>query len=184
MNDFEKEILNDFREDRDFIDLGKFELKRLEQLKEPVAALEDNIKKMLGEYKLSDTGKIMSIFGAENVNNDALLLENLKEMQAKGIDVVTEAKEAYKQLKEYWISSYDATEDLLNKQIEMMDAAIENYQHNIRLIELTMGEDSYSNIREYQESIAETSKDIYEIKHETFLYWQQELSQLKVGTEE
>ena len=183
-NDFEKEILNDFREDRDFIDLGKFGLKRLEQLKEPVAALEDNIKKMLGEYKLSDTGKIMSIFGAENVNNDALLLENLKEMQAKGIDVVTEAKEAYKQLKEYWVSSYDATEDLLNKQIEMMDAAIENYQHNIRLVELTMGEDSYSNIREYQESIAETSKDIYEIKHETFLYWQQELSQLKVGTEE
>ena len=183
-NDFEKEILNDFREDRDFVDLSKFEIIRVAQLEETVPALIENINKTLNDYNLSKKNKIMSIFGVEDINNEALLLEHLNEMISKGIDVVTQTKEAYSQVREYWLASYDATEELVDKQIEMMDMVVENYQHNIRLIELTKGENSYSDIRLYQNSIAEMTKKIYENRQETTTYFQRELIQLKTGTEE
>ena len=183
-NDFEKEILNDFREDRDFVDLNKFEIIRVAQLEETVPALIENINKTLNDYNLSKKNKIMSIFGVEDINNEALLLEHLNEMISKGIDVVTQTKEAYSQVREYWLASYDATEELVDKQIEMMDMVVENYQHNIRLIELTKGENSYSDIRLYQNSIAEMTKKIYENRQETTTYFQRELAQLKTGTEE
>ena len=141
-----------------------------------VGELTDHLNKTIDEVKkqiaTASTGGSGSIFGIDTAKSK----ETLTDYRDRLIEAVTEAKEAVDDIADTYLDMLDAAQDKIDKQVEGWESINDHLEHNVKLIKLISGENSYDALNKQYERQYENDKNLLNTAKQSQEFWKDQIS--------
>lgn len=126
----------------------------------PIQALTEQVNKTKQELDEIIATGTSDVYG----NNKAKAMEDLKEYTSQLMDQLGEMDDLVEEIKEMYIEGLEEANELLDKQIERYEYINDLIDHDMNLIKLLYGEDSYEYLDTYYQKIEENNKKQIELQ--------------------
>ena len=183
-NEFKKKIIDGI-EDDDILGnvmakLVDFSSYYKENDKGIVQALETQINNTLKELdKIDKTGK-SDIYG----DNRTAALDDLKKYYDELTSNLTNVLELQKEIHESYLDMMDEAQDKFDEQIDTYETINDLIEHDMEVISLIYGEESYSKLDEYYNKQQKNFNSQLDFQSQQVNFWKQQLDTLDKGTDE
>lgn len=182
-NEFKKKVIDQIDDD-DILGNAKA---RIEDLRTylndldtgEVQALGKHVKETLDELRAFDKG-LDNVYGRERAQS----LEDLEEYFDNLKDALEEIVEIQDELQEDVLDQMDAVQDKIDDQVDTFEAISDLIEHDMTLIQLTLGEDAYAELSNFYKAQQDNYNKQLDFQRQQVDYWKQQMDAVEQGSEQ
>ena len=182
-NEFKKKVIDQIDDD-DILGNAKA---RIEDLRTylndldtgEVQALGKHVQETLDELRAFDKG-LNNVYGRERAKS----LEDLEEYFDNLKDVLEEIVEIQDELQEDVLDQMDAVQDKIDDQVDTFEAISDLIEHDMTLIQLTLGEDAYAELSNFYKAQQDNYNKQLDFQRQQVDYWKQQMDAVEQGSEQ
>lgn len=182
-NEFKKKVIDQIDDD-DILGNAK---SRIEDLRTylndldtgEVQALGKHVKETLDELRAFDKG-LDNVYGRERSQS----LEDLEEYFDNLKDALEEIVEIQDELQEDVLDQMDAVQDKIDDQVDTFEAISDLIEHDMTLIQLTLGEDAYAELSNFYKAQQDNYNKQLDFQRQQVDYWKQQMDAVEQGSEQ
>ena len=182
-NEFKKKVIDQIDDD-DILGNAKA---RIEDLRTylndldtgEVQALGKHVQETLDELRAFDKG-LDNVYGRERAKS----LEDLEEYFDNLKDALEEIVEIQDELQEDVLDQMDAVQDKIDDQVDTFEAISDLIEHDMTLIQLTLGEDAYAELSNFYKAQQDNYNKQLDFQRQQVDYWKQQMDAVEQGSEQ
>lgn len=182
-NEFEAEVIKGFK-DEDILGLAQYKLKDFSSF---FNADEDGsiqiatkfANKVQEELKKMQNGEESYIYG----DDQAKALEDLKEYYDELMKQMSDFKKMYEDVQESFIDMLNQTSEKFGEQISEYSTVTDLLKHDMDLINMLYGEESYGMLSEYYEKQEENNNKQLDFHKQQVAFWKEIMASEEEGSE-
>lgn len=182
-NEFKKKVIDQIDDD-DILGNAKA---RIEDLRTylndldtgEVQALGKHVQETLDELRAFDKG-LDNVYGRERAQS----LEDLEEYFDNLKDALEEIVEIQDELQEDVLDQMDAVQDKIDDQVDTFEAISDLIEHDMTLIQLTLGEDAYAELSNFYKAQQDNYNKQLDFQRQQVDYWKQQMDAVEQGSEQ
>lgn len=182
-SEFKKNILDDIQ-DEDILGLANHNLSRistyLDENQNGILQTETKqLTKLLDELKLMDSGSASNIYGT----NKQQALDDLKTYYTQAMADMEALKEITEEIENSLLDMMEHVEEQMSEQLAAYQMISDTLDHDMNLIKLISGEQSYSELDNYFAQKEQNLNSQLDFQRQQVELWQQQMATLEEGTE-
>ena len=183
-NEFKKKIIDDI-EDDDILGnamarLVDFSSYYKEDNTGIVQALRKQVDNTLAELNQMDTNGWSNVYG----DNRTAALDDLKKYYEELMSNLTDVLELQKEIHESYIDMMDEAQEKFDEQIEAYEMISDLIEHDMEVISLVYGEQSYGQLAKYYDKQQQNFNSQLDFQRQQADFWRQQLDTLEEGSDE
>lgn len=145
-----------------------------------VQALRKQVDNTLAELNQMDTNGWSNVYG----DNRTAALDDLKKYYEELMSNLTEVLELQKEIHESYIDMMDEAQEKFDEQIEAYEMISDLIEHDMEVISLVYGEESYSQLAKYYDKQQQNFNSQLDFQRQQADFWRQQLDTLEEGSDE
>ena len=174
-NAFKKKVIDGIKDDdilgNALAKLKDFDSYYKEGNKGIVSDLTQQINDTLEQLKQIDTSGISSVYG----DNKQQAIEDLKKYQEELMSQLENVEDLVQEIKDSYLDMIDEAKDKFDEQVEQYEYINELIEHDVNLIKLLSGEDSFDQLEKYYEKQEENNKKELEFQRQQVNFWKEKM---------
>ena len=183
-NEFKKKIIDNIQDDdilgNAMAKLVDFNSYYKENDKGIIQALRNQVDNTLAELNEMDKSGWSKVYG----DNRVKALEDLKNYYDELADHLMEVADLQKEVHESYMEMMDETQDKFDKQIESYESISDIIDHDMKVISLFYGEESYSKLSNYFNKQQENNNAQLAFQRQQVEFWKAQMDTLDETTDE
>ena len=183
-NDFKKRIIDGIEDDdilgNAMAKLVDFSSYYKEDNTGIVQALRKQVDNTLAELNQMDTNGWSQVYG----DNRTAALDDLQKYYKELMDNLTDVLELQKEIHESYIDMMDEAQEKFDEQIEAYEMISDLIEHDMEVISLVYGEQSYSQLAKYYDKQQQNFNSQLDFQRQQADFWRQQLDTLEEGSDE
>ena len=145
-----------------------------------VQALRKQVDNTLAELNQMDTNGWSNVYG----DNRAAALDDLKKYYEELMSNLTDVLELQKEIHESYMDMMDEAQEKFNEQIEAYEMISDLIEHDMEVISLVYGEQSYGQLAKYYDKQQQNFNNQLDFQRQQADFWRQQLDTLEEGSDE
>ena len=145
-----------------------------------VQALRKQVDNTLAELNQMDTNGWSNVYG----DNRTAALDDLQKYYKELMDNLTDVLELQKEIHESYIDMMDEAQEKFDEQIEAYEMISDLIEHDMEVISLVYGEQSYSQLAKYYDKQQQNFNSQLDFQRQQADFWRQQLDTLEEGSDE
>lgn len=145
-----------------------------------VQALRKQVDNTLAELNQMDTNGWSNVYG----DNRTAALDDLKKYYEELMSNLTDVLELQKEIHESYIDMMDEAQEKFDEQIEAYEMISDLIEHDMEVISLVYGEQSYSQLAKYYDKQQQNFNSQLDFQRQQADFWRQQLDTLEEGSDE
>ena len=145
-----------------------------------VQALRKQVNNTLAELNQMDTNGWSNVYG----DNRTAALDDLKKYYEELMSNLTDVLELQKEIHESYIDMMDEAQEKFDEQIEAYEMISDLIEHDMEVISLVYGEQSYSQLAKYYDKQQQNFNSQLDFQRQQADFWRQQLDTLEEGSDE
>lgn len=145
-----------------------------------VQALRKQVDNTLAELNQMDTNGWSNVYG----NNRTAALDDLKKYYEELMSNLTDVLELQKEIHESYIDMMDKAQEKFDEQIEAYEMISDLIEHDMEVISLIYGEQSYGQLAKYYDKQQQNFNSQLDFQRQQADFWRQQLDTLEEGSDE
>ena len=183
-NDFKKRIIDGIEDDdilgNAMAKLVDFSSYYKEDNTGIVQALRKQVDNTLAELNQMDTNGWSQVYG----DNRTAALDDLQKYYKELMDNLTDVLELQKEIHESYIDMMDEAQEKFDEQIEAYEMISDLIEHDMEVISLVYGEQSYGQLAKYYDKQQQNFNSQLDFQRQQADFWRQQLDTLEEGSDE
>ena len=183
-NDFKKRIIDGIEDDdilgNAMAKLVDFSSYYKEDNTGIVQALRKQVDNTLAELNAMDTNGWSQVYG----DNRTAALDDLKKYYEELMSNLTDVLELQKEIHESYIDMMDEAQEKFDEQIEAYEMISDLIEHDMEVISLVYGEESYGQLAKYYDKQQQNFNSQLDFQRQQADFWRQQLDTLEEGSDE
>lgn len=139
-----------------------------------------HIEDILTQLKQMDDTGWSDVYG----DNRAQALENLQTYYEQMMEDLQDLEELQDEIHESYLDMIDEAQDKFDEQIDTFEQITSLIEHDMDLIELINGEESYSELANYYEKLEDNYNKQLDFQRQQVEFWKQQMDLAEQGSEE
>ena len=144
-----------------------------------VQALRKQVDNTLAELNQMDTNGWSNVYG----DNRTAALDDLKKYYEELMSNLTDVLELQKEIQESYINMMDEAQEKFDEQIQSYEMISDLIDHDMQVISLVYGEESYSKLAKYYDKQQENFNNQLDFQKQQVNFWRQQLDTLDEGSD-
>ena len=144
-----------------------------------VQALRKQVDNTLAELNQMDTNGWSNVYG----DNRTAALDDLKKYYEELMSNLTDVLELQKEIHESYIDMMDEAQEKFDEQIQSYEMISDLIDHDMQVISLVYGEESYSKLAKYYDKQQENFNNQLDFQKQQVDFWRQQLDTLDEGSD-
>ena len=182
-NDFKKKIIDEVEDDNilgnAMAKLVDFSSYYKEDNTGVVQALRKQVDNTLAELNQMDTNGWSNVYG----DNRAAALEDLKKYYEELMTNLEDVLDLQKEIHESYIDMMDEAQDKFDEQIKSYEMISDLIDHDMKVISLIYGEESYSQLARYYDKQQQNFNSQLDFQRQQVDFWRAQLDALDEGSD-
>lgn len=145
-----------------------------------VQALRKQVDNTLAELNAMDTNGWSQVYG----DNRTAALEDLQKYYQELMTNLTDVLELQKEIHESYIDMMDEAQEKFDEQIEAYEMVSDLIEHDMEVISLVYGEESYGQLAKYYDKQQQNFNSQLDFQRQQVNFWRQQLDALEEGSDE
>ena len=145
-----------------------------------VQALRKQVDNTLAELNQMDTNGWSNVYG----DNRTAALDDLKKYYEELMSNLTDVLELQKEIHESYIDMMDEAQEKFDEQIEAYEMISDLIEHDMEVISLVYGEQSYGQLAKYYDKQQQNFNSQLDFQRQQADFWRQQLDTLEEGSDE
>ena len=145
-----------------------------------VQALRKQVDNTLAELNAMDTNGWSNVYG----DNRTAALDDLKKYYEELMSNLTDVLELQKEIHESYIDMMDEAQEKFDEQIEAYEMISDLIEHDMEVISLVYGEQSYGQLAKYYDKQQQNFNSQLDFQRQQADFWRQQLDTLEEGSDE
>lgn len=145
-----------------------------------VQALRKQVDNTLAELNAMDTNGWSNVYG----DNRTAALDDLQKYYKELMDNLTDVFELQKEIHESYIDMMDEAQEKFDEQIEAYEMISDLIEHDMEVISLVYGEQSYGQLAKYYDKQQQNFNSQLDFQRQQADFWRQQLDTLDEGSDE
>ena len=145
-----------------------------------VQALRKQVDNTLAELNAMDTNGWSQVYG----DNRTAALDDLQKYYKELMDNLTDVLELQKEIHESYIDMMDEAQEKFDEQIEAYEMISDLIEHDMEVISLVYGEQSYGQLAKYYDKQQQNFNSQLDFQRQQADFWRQQLDTLEEGSDE
>ena len=145
-----------------------------------IQALRKQVDNTLAELNQMDKTNNSAIYG----NNRTAALDDLKKYYEELMSNLTDVLELQKEIHESYIDMMDEAQEKFDEQIETYEMISDLIEHDMEVISLVYGEQSYGQLAKYYDKQQQNFNSQLDFQKQQADFWRQQLDTLEEGSDE
>ena len=145
-----------------------------------VQALRKQVDNTLAELNQMDTNGWSNVYG----DNRTAALDDLKKYYEELMSNLTDVLELQKEIHESYIDMMDEAQEKFDEQIETYEMISDLIEHDMEVISLVYGEQSYGQLAKYYDKQQQNFNSQLDFQRQQADFWRQQLDTLEEGSDE
>ena len=183
-NEFKKKIIDGIKDDdilgNAMAKLVDFSSYYKEDNTGIVQALRKQVDNTLAELNAMDTNGWSNVYG----NNRTAALDDLQKYYKELMNNLTDVLELQKEIHESYMDMMDEAQEKFNEQIEAYEMISDLIEHDMEVISLVYGEQSYGQLAKYYDKQQQNFNTQLDFQRQQANFWRQQLDTLEEGSDE
>ena len=182
-NEFKKKIIDEIDDDvlgNAMAKLVDFSSYYKEDNTGIVQALRKQVDNTLAELNAMDTNGWSNVYG----NNRTAALDDLQKYYKELMNNLTDVLELQKEIHESYMDMMDEAQEKFNEQIEAYEMISDLIEHDMEVISLVYGEQSYGQLAKYYDKQQQNFNTQLDFQRQQANFWRQQLDTLEEGSDE
>ena len=182
-NEFKKKIIDDIAEDdilgNAMAKLVDFSSYYKEDNTGIIQALRQQVDNTLAELNKMDKTGQSSVYG----DNRSAALEDLQKYYQELMTNLSDVADLQKDIHDSYMEMMDEAQDKFDEQIESYEMISALIEHDMKVISLVYGEESYSQLAKYYDRQQQNFNSQLNFQKQQVTFWQQQLDALEKGSD-
>lgn len=145
-----------------------------------VQALRKQVDNTLAELNAMDTNGWSQVYG----DNRTAALEDLQKYYQELMTNLKDVLELQEEIHESYIDMMDEAQDRFDEQIEAYEMISDLIEHDMEVISLVYGEESYGQLAKYYDKQQQNFNSQLDFQRQQVNFWRQQLDALEEGSDE
>ena len=145
-----------------------------------VQALRKQVDNTLAELNQMDTNGWSNVYG----DNRTAALDDLKKYYEELMNNLKDVLELQKEIHESYIDMMDEAQEKFDEQIEAYEMISDLIEHDMEVISLVYGEESYGQLAKYYDKQQQNFNNQLDFQRQQADFWRQQLDTLEEGSDE
>ena len=145
-----------------------------------VQALRKQVDNTLAELNQMDTNGWSNVYG----DNRTAALDDLKKYYEELMNNLKDVLELQKEIHESYIDMMDEAQEKFDEQIEAYEMISDLIEHDMEVISLVYGEESYGQLAKYYDKQQQNFNSQLDFQRQQADFWRQQLDTLEEGSDE
>ena len=145
-----------------------------------VQALRKQVNNTLDELNQMDTNGWSNVYG----DNRTAALEDLKKYYEELMTNLEDVLDLQKEIHEAYIDMMDEAQDKFDEQVESYEMISDLIDHDMKVISLVYGEESYSQLAKYYDKQQKNFNSQLDFQRQQVDFWRQQLDTLDESSKE
>lgn len=145
-----------------------------------VQALRKQVNDTLAELNAMDTNGWSNVYG----DNRTAALDDLQNYYQELVTNLTDVQELQKEIHESYMDMMDEAQDKFDEQIESYEMISDLIEHDMEVISLVYGEESYSQLAKYYDKQQQNLNSQLNFQRQQVDFWRQQMESFEKGSDE
>ena len=139
-----------------------------------------HVNDIVNELRTMENGGRSSIYG----DNETQALEDLKTYYEQLMSDLKDIRQLEDDMHQSYLKEIDEVNTKLNDQVKMYEQVQSLINHNMKVIQLIGGDDSYSQLRQYYQMQEDNYNKSLDFQRQQVDFWKQQMDAMEEGSEE